>query len=236
MDPAPAAPSPYAAEPWCLTETCFEPERVALAETLFALGNGRIGLRGAHEEPLDPGRARSQDGNFLNGFHEREPIHYPEDAFGLARHNEFLLKLPNGKAVELRVGDEAFDLTQGEIVAYERRLDFRTGILSRTLQWRSPRGRLVAIESERLVSFTRPDVYALRYKVTALDAGGTVTLTSTLDACTPSIGAEGDPRVGARLAGQPPGRRRDAADATHAAQRAGARQRDRAPALCHRGL
>ncbi|HEX5687321.1 MAG TPA: glycosyl hydrolase family 65 protein [Ideonella sp.] len=193
---APAA-TPYAPEPWGLTETQFDPQRAGLAETLFALGNGRIGLRGAHDEPLPRGRSSSQDGNFLNGLFEREAIHYPEDAFGLARHNEFMPKLPNGKAIELTLGDECVDLAQGQVVAYERRLDFRRGVLTRHVQWRSPRGRVVAITSERIVSFTRPDIYAVRYHVTALDAGGPVRLLSTLDACTPNVGAANDPRVGA---------------------------------------
>lgn len=196
-DPDTAASSVFAAEPWGLTETRFDPRRAAFAETLFALGNGRIGLRGAQDEPLPPGRSRSQDGNFLNGLYEREAIHHPEDAVGLARYNEFMPKLPNGKAIELTLGDEALDLTDGEILAYERRLDFRRGVLCRRLQWRSPRGRVVAVTSQRIVSFTRPEVYAVRYHVTALDAGGPVRLLSTLDACTPNVGVEGDPRIGA---------------------------------------
>jgi alpha,alpha-trehalose phosphorylase len=41
---------PFPAEAWRLTETRFDADSNLLHETLFALGNGYVGLRGAHED------------------------------------------------------------------------------------------------------------------------------------------------------------------------------------------
>ena len=53
---------------------------LALTETLFAVGNGYLGLRGDHEE----GRDAHDPGTFVNGFHETWSIHHAEEAFGFA--------------------------------------------------------------------------------------------------------------------------------------------------------
>ena len=74
-------------EPWCIRETAFDTASHFLRETLFALGNGYIGLRGTGEEGYTGPAGTSLDGTYLNGFYESEPIVYPESAFALARTN-----------------------------------------------------------------------------------------------------------------------------------------------------
>src|SRR4051812_39029786 len=125
----------YPLEPWRLTERTFAPETNFLGETLFALGNGYIGLRGTPEEGYRGPAGTSLDGTYLNGFYESEPIRYPETAYGLARENEFMLNVPNGKIIELWLEDERFDPLQGTLLRYERSVDFRTGLLSRLVEW-----------------------------------------------------------------------------------------------------
>ena len=53
----------FRTEPWCLTERGFDHVDTGLTETLFALGNGYLGLRGDHEEDRGgsrPGRVRQR--------------------------------------------------------------------------------------------------------------------------------------------------------------------------------
>src|SRR3954452_7137494 len=87
-------------DPWGIRESSFEPASHFLHETLFALGNGYIGLRGTGEEGYSGPAGTSLDGTYLNGFYESEPIVYPEAAFGLARTNQFMLNVPNAKQIE----------------------------------------------------------------------------------------------------------------------------------------
>ncbi len=199
----PARPTPtYPLEAWCIRETTFDTASHFLDETLFALGNGYIGLRGTHEEGYSGPSGTSLDGTYLNGFYESEPIQYPEAAYGLAKTNQFMLNVPNAKGIELWLEDERFDLLQGSVQQYERVLDLRTGVLSRTLAWTSPQGRRIALRSRRMVCFENKHLFAIEYQVTPLNFGGALKLVSQLNGAVQNLEAGDDPRVGSAISGQ----------------------------------
>ncbi|MEX0731847.1 MAG: glycosyl hydrolase family 65 protein [Aquisalimonadaceae bacterium] len=191
----------FALEPWRITETGFDTESNFLDETLFALGNGYVGLRGTHEEGYNGPAGTSLDGTYLNGFYESEPIHYPEGAYGLARRNQFMLNAPNGKRIELSIEGERFDLLQGRVLKYERSLDFRTGVLTRLVEWMSPQGRHIAVTSQRLVSFNDKHLFAIRYSVEPLNFSGRIQLLSALDGQVKNLEVGDDPRAGSAYSG-----------------------------------
>ena len=58
-------------DPWCIRETAFDTASHFLHETLFALGNGYIGLRATGEEGYSGPAGTSLDGTYLNGSTER---------------------------------------------------------------------------------------------------------------------------------------------------------------------
>ncbi|PHV08973.1 family 65 glycosyl hydrolase [Janthinobacterium sp. BJB412] len=202
MQPSDRPQHTFPLEAWCIRETAFDTASHFLDETLFALGNGYIGLRGAHEEGYSGPAGTSLDGTYLNGFYESEAIHYPEAAYGLAKTNQFMLNVPNAKGIALWLEDERFDLLEGKLERYERSLDFRTGILLRTLEWTSPQGRRVAVTSRRLVSFDDKHLFAIEYEVVALNFSGRVRLVSSVDGAVKNIEAGDDPRVGSAVSGQ----------------------------------
>ncbi len=188
-------PTPtFPPEPWCIRERGFGTVEHALGATLFALGNGYIGLRGGHEEG-------DAEGSYLNGFYESEAIVYPEAAYGLAKTNQFMLNVPNAKGIVLWLGDERCELDAGIVDDYERVLDLRTGVLERTLEWTSPGGRRVAIRSRRLVCFEHKHLFAIEYTVTPLNFDGPLRLLSTIDGDVQNQQAGDDPRVGSNVSG-----------------------------------
>ena len=65
-------------EPWAVKETHLDLERIAQTESVFALSNGHIGLRGN----LDEGEPNGIPGTYLNGFHEVRPLPYAEAGYG----------------------------------------------------------------------------------------------------------------------------------------------------------
>lgn len=67
----------YALHPWQVVETEFRPEYNHRSESIFALGNGYLGLRGTFEEGL-PEEIPSTPGIYINGIYETEPIIYGE--------------------------------------------------------------------------------------------------------------------------------------------------------------
>lgn len=168
-------------DPWRLIETRWDADANLLRETLFALGNGHIGTRGSHDEVWLGEAEASMEGTYVNGFYDTEAIRYPENAYGFARTNEFMLNLPNAKGIEITVDGERFNLTHGTILSYERSLDFREGVLVRTVEWQSSSGRRVSIVSKRLVSLSRSAVLAQSVAVTPLDADATVEFVATIN-------------------------------------------------------
>ena len=68
----------YPVEPWCLRETSLNLDVLAQSESLFALSNGHIGLRGN----LDEGEPHGTPGTYLNSFFEIRPLPYAEAGFG----------------------------------------------------------------------------------------------------------------------------------------------------------
>ncbi|MGJ7914772.1 glycoside hydrolase family 65 protein [Massilia sp. LXY-6] len=196
------APAPgIAAEPWCIRERAVDAGARFLRETLFTLGNGYIGMRGTPEEGNAAPKAQTLEGTYLNGFYESEPIVYPENAYGLARTNEFMLNVPNAKRVGLSVDGEVFGLERGRVLDYERMLDFRTGLLTRTVDWESEGGKRVRIASRRLVCFQRKHVAAIEVAVTPLNFSGRLRLAADIDSEVSNLQAGDDPRVGSAITG-----------------------------------
>lgn len=179
--------------PWELLESDFQPQDYGLNATLFSLGNGFIGLRGAFEEGFDP--EPFSDGCYLNGVYAREPISYGESAYGYAKNNQRMLTVPNGKSIQLWLDGERFSLAEGELLDFERRLDMAAGLLHRKLRWRSPTGKTIELHSRRLVSLSEKHLYLVHCQLTPLDFDGEVRIASSLDAGLAQAEKSDDPRL-----------------------------------------
>ena len=136
---------------WNITQTAFRREDAGKYETIFALANGHLGIRGT----VDDGRSVYHSGTFLNGFYDSEPIVYGEHAYGYADRRQRMLNVTDGTALDLWVGNDPFDLSTGTLEDFERRLDLREGVLRARYAWRSPSGVLVRLESARVVPLSR---------------------------------------------------------------------------------
>lgn len=172
----------YPIEPWTITETAFSKETNYRNETTFALSNGYIGTRGTFEESYPFDIDTGLEGNFINGFYESEHIRYGEANFGSPLLSQSLLNLPNLKGIHLTLEDEVFDMGLGVIEAYSRTLHMRDGVLIRKLRWTSPKGKMIEIETRRLVSFAHKNIMATRYVVTSINYTGKIELRSDLQA------------------------------------------------------
>ncbi|CDO09910.1 glycoside hydrolase family 65 protein [Mycolicibacterium cosmeticum] len=185
----------FPVEPWQIRETRLDLDMLAQAESIFALSNGHIGLRGN----LDEGEPHGLPGTYLNSFYETQALPYAESGFGYPEAGQTIVDITNGKILRLLVDDEPFDVRYGELVDHERVLDLRAGTLSRVAQWRSPAGKQVKVTSTRLVSLTQRSVAAIEYVVEALDEFVRLTVQSELVANEDQPERSDDPRVATRL-------------------------------------
>jgi alpha,alpha-trehalose phosphorylase len=192
-----AATEDYPADPWRLVERAYNPDYVEQTETLFALSNGFLGIRGSFDE----GEPSFSPGTLLNGFHETWPIVYPETAHGFATTGQTIVPVPDGTTIRLLVDDEPVTAANTEVLEFERVLDMQRGALERTVVFQLPDGRRFRAHSERIVSLAQRHLACIRYEVTALGEPARLVISSEL--VTPENGPGGetlDPRQSRQLA------------------------------------
>jgi alpha,alpha-trehalose phosphorylase len=185
----------FPVEPWCVRETQLQLSLLAQSESVFALSNGHVGLRGN----LDEGEPHGLPGTYLNSFYEVRPLPYAEAGYSYPEEGQSIIDVTNGKVLRLLVDDEPFDVRYGQLLDHERVLDLRAGTLTRTATWCSPTGKQVAVTSTRLVSLVQRSVAAIEYSVEAVNEFARVTVQSELVANEDQPAPSPDPRVAAVL-------------------------------------
>jgi alpha,alpha-trehalose phosphorylase len=185
----------FSVEPWSVTEHELHLDALGRTESVFALSNGHIGLRGN----LDEGDPHGIPGTYLNSVYELRPLPYVETGYGYPESGQTIINVTNGKLIRLLVDDEPFDVRYGSLTSHERTLDLRDGVLRRKVEWRSPAGDAVRINSTRLVSLSQRAVAAILYEVEPVEDSLRVVLQSELVANEelPDLGR--DPRTAAVL-------------------------------------
>jgi alpha,alpha-trehalose phosphorylase len=162
----------FPVDPWRLIETSYRLDDAGVTETIFAVGNGYLGMRGNYAE----GRFASEHGTFINGFHETFPIRHAEQAYGFAEVGQTIINAPDAKVMRVYVDEEPLSIDVADVREYERVLDMRDGVLRRHMLWVTPSGKEVRIDLERLVSFEEKHLAVLSVEVTVLNADAPVTV------------------------------------------------------------
>ncbi len=166
----------FPVDPWRLVETRMSIDDVGLTETLFAVGNGYLGMRGNPPE----GRHAHEHGTFINGLHETFPIRHAEQAYGFAETGQTIINAPDAKVMRVYVDDEPLAFDVADFREYERVLDMRKGVLTRHMRWTTPSGKDVVLDFERMVSFEERHLALMRVTVTVLNADAPVVINCQL--------------------------------------------------------
>jgi len=181
---------------WAHRQSGWSAEFAAQDESLLALSNGYLGIRGT----LDEGEPGAVPGTYLNGFHETRPIPYADRGFGDPTDDQILVNVTDGSRIRLLVEGEPLDVRTGTVLEHERVLDLRAGVLLRSLRWRSPAGHEVRLRSRRLVSLAYREVAAIEYEVVPADGPLRLDIQSELAASRGGSEPSTDPRAGVELA------------------------------------
>src|ERR1039457_5364467 len=187
--------SAYGTEPWRLVEKRLDLDLLAQSESIFALSNGHIGLRGN----LDEGDPHGLPGSYLNSVYEVRPLPYAEAGYGFPDDGQTAIHVTNGKITRLLVDDEPFDIRYGTLHSHERVLDLRAGTLTRQVDWSSPSGARIKVTSVRIVSLSQRAIAAISYTVEPVEGALRLVLQSELVANEELPPAGKDPRLSAIL-------------------------------------
>ena len=168
--------SRFPVDEWRLVEKFPSREDLGQQETLFAVGNGYLGMRGNPEE----GRESFAHGTFVNGFHETWTIRHAEEAYGFARVGQTIVNAPDTKVMKLYVDDEPINIEVADLNEYERSIDFRDGVLRRHLLWRTPSGKHVRIDTTRMVSMVDRHLSVMTMDITMEDREAPIVISSQI--------------------------------------------------------
>ncbi|CAH5636940.1 Kojibiose phosphorylase [Enterobacter cloacae] len=168
-----------------LTDPGFCPHSLNKFASVMACGNGYMGIRAAHEEDY----TQQTRGMYLAGLYHRA---------GRNETNE-LINLPDITGIEVELDGVNFTLLSGDILSWQRELDFANGELRRTVLWRAPDGKRYRLDSRRFVSLDQLPLAAMQLSITPLDAASQVVLKTGIDATQTNSGRQHLDEVSVRV-------------------------------------
>ncbi|RRJ62023.1 glycoside hydrolase family 65 protein [Paenibacillus oralis] len=183
---------------WKIANSALTQSELLNLESVFALGNGYLGVRGNFEETYGPDMT-SIRGTYLNAFHDVIEIPYGEKLFAFPDTQQKLVNNIDAQTVLLYFDDDKvpFRLDHGTITGFERTLHMDKGYAERVVQWRSPQGKEIKLMFRRLVSFTRRELFAVHIAIEPVNFTGKLRIVSTVNGKVENYTNPNDPRVGA---------------------------------------
>lgn len=165
-------------------------------ESIYALGNGYIGVRGNFEEGYAP-EMNSIRGTYLNAFHDVITIPYGEKLHAFPSTQQKLVNGIDAQGVTILVGDEQepFSLFTGQVTSFDRELKLDAGYALRSIEWISPKGQKLKFTFKRLVSFHVRELFAIDIQIEPISVKGPITIISTINGNVENYTAVNDPRV-----------------------------------------
>ena len=143
------------------------PHQTEWRASLFTTGNGFIGTRATFEEGFEG----QQPATFIHGLFVTPPDDLP-----------VLGAVPDWTNVAISVDGEPMRLDRRPPAGFDRRLDFRNGVLTRTVVWKGANTGVVKASFRRTASMADPSLVALEIEFMALTDQLTIELETGIDA------------------------------------------------------
>ncbi|MBI3285015.1 MAG: glycoside hydrolase family 65 protein [Burkholderiales bacterium] len=163
---------------WNIIEEGFDPAVNRISESIFSIGNGKMGQRANFEEKYSGDSLR---GSYVAG------VYYPDKTRvgwwknGYPEYFAKVLNAINWIGIGVQVDGEELDLATASVENFTRVLNMQEGYLERRFVATLASGKKIEVKSTRFTSIVDTDNGAIYYAVRALNFSGTVTFTSLLD-------------------------------------------------------
>ncbi len=168
----------FKTDPWAVVEEGFDPARGRIAESVFSLANEYMGVRGYFDEGYSGDRLV---GFYVNGMYEVMPIQHPQVFKGLRTRRAFNINALDWLYTRIALDGETLDLAASKFSDFSRRLDMRTGTLTRRFTWHTAGGKRLRLTFERFLSLVHSPLACQRITFEPLDFSGQVEFASGLD-------------------------------------------------------
>ncbi len=163
---------------WKIIEEGFYQKHNKISESIFSIGNGRMGQRANFEEKYS---GETMAGNYVAG------VYYPDKTRvgwwknGYPEYFAKVLNAANWIGIDIEIDGEVFDLAECKVENFRRVLDMREGFLERTFTATLKSGKMVKVEAKRFCSIVDDEMGALCYKIVALNFSGEISITPYVD-------------------------------------------------------
>ncbi|HEY9196911.1 MAG TPA: glycoside hydrolase family 65 protein [Mucilaginibacter sp.] len=163
---------------WKIIEEGFDPHYNKISESIFSLGNGRMGQRANFEEAYS---GETLLGNYVAG------VYYPDKTRvgwwknGYPEYFAKVLNAANWTIIDIALDGEQLDLAKCEVSDFKRELNMKEGYLKRTFIAKTPSGKQVMVEACRFCSMADDETAAISYTITPVNFSGNITITPAID-------------------------------------------------------
>jgi maltose phosphorylase len=165
-------------DPWCIIEDKFNPKNQRASESIFSLGNGRMGQRANFEEAYS---GDTLPGSYIAG------IYYPDKTRvgwwknGYPEYFAKVLNAPDWTGINVLVDKEMLDLNVWKTIMFSRVLNMKEGTLSRAFSAENQKQKKVEVECVRFLSMNNPDLCIIRYTLKPVNFSGNIDLAPYLN-------------------------------------------------------
>ncbi len=159
----------YEENPWLIVEEGFHPDMQQSSESIFSLGNGRMGQRANFEEDYT---GETLQGNYVAG------VYYPDKTRvgwwknGYPEYFAKVLNAANWIGLCPIIKGEALDLHTAQVSEFRRELNMKEGTLHRSFKAKLKNGVELKVDAKRFLSMVDDEVAVIRYSVTPLNFSG----------------------------------------------------------------
>lgn len=163
---------------WRIIEEGFNPDYQQASESIFSLGNGKMGQRANFEETYS---GKTLQGSYIAG------VYYPDKTRvgwwknGYPEYFAKVLNSPNWIGIDIEVDGELLDLFKVKTEDFVRILDMKQGLLSRSFKATLTNGRKIRVESTRFLSMTETECGFIRYSVTPVNFSAPIAFIPYID-------------------------------------------------------
>jgi len=164
---------------WKIIEEGFNPDNHRSSESIFSLGNGRMGQRGNFEEEYS---GNSLLGNYIGG------IYYPDKTKvgwwknGYPEYYAKVLNAPNWIGIKINIDGEPLDLAKCKVDNFRRILNMKEGFLKREFQATLSDNKKINVEVIRFLNIVHDETGSIKYQITPVNFSGNMQVTFDLNA------------------------------------------------------
>ena len=168
----------YILDPWSIIEDKFDQSKMIDSESIFSLGNGKIGQRGNFEESFSGNKSI---GNYISGIYFKDKTKVGWWKKGYPDYFAKMVNCPNWNSIKIEINNKLLDLSKCKIISYRRELNMKEGWCERKVHLEISDSDEIEIKSKKFISLKRENIGVIKYSIKALNSSLKIKVLPSID-------------------------------------------------------